>query len=47
STTGAAKAVGKVIPDLKGKMDGIALRVPVPTGSFVDITAVVEKPTTI
>ena len=47
STTGAAKAVGKVIPDLKGKMDGISLRVPVPTGSFVDITAVVEKPTTI
>lgn len=46
STTGAAKAVGKVIPELKGKMDGIALRVPVPTGSFTDITAVVEKETT-
>ena len=46
SSTGAAKAVGKVIPELKGKMDGIALRVPVPTGSFTDITAVVEKETT-
>lgn len=47
STTGAARAVGEVIPELKGKMDGIALRVPVPTGSFVDITAILDKPTTI
>jgi len=46
TTTGAAKAVAKVIPDLYGKIDGIALRVPVPTGSFTDITAVVEKETT-
>jgi len=46
STTGAAKAVGKIIPELQGKINGIALRVPVPTGSFVDITAVVEKETT-
>ena len=46
STTGAAKAVGQIIPELKGKMNGIALRVPVPTGSFVDITAVVAKETT-
>lgn len=46
STTGAAKAVGQVIPELKGKMNGISLRVPVPTGSFVDIAAVVEKETT-
>jgi len=46
STTGAAKAVGIVIPELKGKMNGMSLRVPVPTGSFVDITAVVEKETT-
>lgn len=46
ATTGAAKAVAKVIPDLHGKIDGIALRVPVPTGSFTDITAVVEKETT-
>ncbi|MDA1317000.1 MAG: type I glyceraldehyde-3-phosphate dehydrogenase [bacterium] len=46
STTGAAKAVGQVIPELKGKMNGISLRVPVPTGSFVDITAIIEKETT-
>lgn len=36
TTTGAAKAVGKVIPELKGKLDGIAMRVPVPDGSVVD-----------
>jgi glyceraldehyde 3-phosphate dehydrogenase len=36
TTTGAAKAVGKVLPDLKGKLDGIAMRVPVPDGSVVD-----------
>ncbi|MGB9883238.1 MAG: type I glyceraldehyde-3-phosphate dehydrogenase [Microgenomates group bacterium] len=47
STTGAAKAVAKVIPELKGKVDGMALRVPVPTGSITDISAVVEKPTTV
>lgn len=46
STTGAAKAVGKVIPDLKGKLDGMAMRVPVPTGSFTDISAIVEKEVT-
>lgn len=46
ATTGAAKAVEKVIPELKGKMNGIALRVPVPTGSFVDLTAIVERETT-
>lgn len=46
STTGAAKAVAKTIPSLKGKVDGMALRVPVPTGSFTDISAVVEKSTT-
>lgn len=45
STTGAAKAVAKVIPDLSGKIDGMALRVPTPTGSFTDISAVVEKET--
>lgn len=39
TTTGAAKAVGKVIPDLKGKMDGISVRVPTPTGSLVDLVA--------
>jgi glyceraldehyde 3-phosphate dehydrogenase len=47
STTGAAKAVVKTIPDLKGKIDGMAMRVPVPTGSFTDVTAIVEKGTTI
>ncbi len=38
TTTGAAKAVGLVIPDLKGKMDGFAMRVPTPDGSVVDLT---------
>ncbi len=37
TTTGAAKAVGKVIPDLNGKLDGMAVRVPTPTGSLVDL----------
>ncbi len=46
STTGAAKAVAKVIPELKGKIDGMAVRVPVPTVSFTDISAVVQKNTT-
>ena len=47
TTTGAAKAVGKVIPALKGKMDGLAVRVPTPTGSLVDLVAVLEKEVTI
>jgi glyceraldehyde 3-phosphate dehydrogenase len=47
STTGAAKAVVKTIPELKGKIDGMAVRVPVPTVSFTDISAVVEKSTTV
>ncbi|NTU46668.1 type I glyceraldehyde-3-phosphate dehydrogenase [Candidatus Roizmanbacteria bacterium] len=46
STTGAAKAVAKVLPHLKGKLDGMAVRVPVPVGSFTDISAIVEKPIT-
>ncbi len=46
TTTGAAKAIGKVIPSLDGKMDGYALRVPVPDGSVVDLTAVTRKPVT-
>ncbi|HXV43946.1 MAG TPA: type I glyceraldehyde-3-phosphate dehydrogenase [Anaerolineae bacterium] len=46
TTTGAAKAVALAIPDLKGKFDGYALRVPVSTVSLVDFTAVVEKETT-
>ena len=47
TTTGAAKAVGLVIPELKGKLDGIALRVPTPDGSISDLTVEVEKSTTI
>ncbi len=43
TTTGAAAAVGKVIPELNGKLTGYALRVPVVTGSIVDLTAVLEK----
>ncbi|MFO0915434.1 MAG: type I glyceraldehyde-3-phosphate dehydrogenase [Pirellulales bacterium] len=43
TTTGAAKAVALAIPELKGKLTGIAMRVPVPTGSVVDLTVDVEK----
>lgn len=43
TTTGAAKAVGKVIPELAGKLDGMALRVPTPDGSLVDLTVILEK----
>ena len=46
TTTGAAKAVGKVIPELKGKLDGISIRVPTPTGSLVDLVAVLKKEVT-
>ncbi len=46
TSTGAAKAVGLVIPDLKGKLTGIALRVPVPTGSVVDLTVDLAKKAT-
>ncbi len=46
TTTGAAKAVGKVIPELKGKLDGFALRVPVPDGSVTDFVAELEKEAT-
>jgi glyceraldehyde 3-phosphate dehydrogenase len=47
TTTGAAKAIALVIPDLKGKFDGYSLRVPTPTVSVVDFVAEVEKPTTV
>jgi glyceraldehyde 3-phosphate dehydrogenase len=47
TTTGAAKAVGKVLPSVKGKLDGIAIRVPVPDGSIVDLVTVMEKPVTV
>jgi glyceraldehyde 3-phosphate dehydrogenase len=43
TTTGAAKAVGKVIPELNGKLNGVALRVPVTTGSIVDLTVKLAK----
>ena len=46
TTTGAAKAVALVIPELKGKFDGYSLRVPTPTVSIVDFVATIEKPTT-
>ena len=46
TTTGAAKAVGEVLPDLKGKFDGIAMRVPTPNVSVVDLVALVGKKTT-
>ena len=47
TTTGAAKAVGLVLPELKGKLDGYALRVPTPNVSLVDLVALVEKSTTV
>ncbi|MBU0899882.1 type I glyceraldehyde-3-phosphate dehydrogenase [bacterium] len=47
TTTGAAKAVTKVIPQLKGKLDGIAIRVPTPNVSLVDFTAELEKEVTV
>lgn len=43
TTTGAARAVGLVLPELKGKLDGIAMRVPTPTGSATDLVAVLKK----
>jgi glyceraldehyde 3-phosphate dehydrogenase len=46
TTTGAAKAVGEVIPELKGRLDGIAVRVPTPNVSLTDLVATVEKPLT-
>jgi glyceraldehyde 3-phosphate dehydrogenase len=46
TTTGAAKAIGLVMPQLKGKLDGYSMRVPTPDVSAVDLVAVLEKPTT-
>ncbi|NDC83204.1 type I glyceraldehyde-3-phosphate dehydrogenase [bacterium] len=46
TSTGAAKAVSLVIPELKGKMDGMAMRVPVPDGSVIDLTFEMERPAT-
>ncbi len=47
TTTGAARAVGKVLPELNGKLDGFALRVPVATGSLVDLSATLQKSVTV
>jgi glyceraldehyde 3-phosphate dehydrogenase len=46
TTTGAAKAIGLVMPELKGKLDGYAMRVPTPNVSVVDLVAVTSKQTT-
>ncbi|MHC4720041.1 MAG: type I glyceraldehyde-3-phosphate dehydrogenase [Planctomycetota bacterium] len=46
TTTGAAKAIGKVIPELEGKLDGFAIRVPIPVGSVVDLVVNVKKDVT-
>ena len=47
TSTGAAKAIGLVVPDLAGKLQGFAVRVPLPTGSLVDLTVEMERPTTV
>ena len=46
TSTGAAKAIGKMIPELNGKLDGIAMRVPTPIVSVLDLIVEVKKPTT-
>jgi glyceraldehyde 3-phosphate dehydrogenase len=46
TTTGAAKAIGEIIPELKGKIDGLALRVPVSNGSIADIVLTLKKEVT-
>jgi len=46
TSTGAARAIGKVIPELEGKLDGLAMRVPVPDGSVVDLTVELERSVT-
>lgn len=47
TSTGAAKAIGLVVPELVGKLQGFAVRVPLPTGSLVDLTVELERPTTV
>ena len=47
TSTGAAKAIGEVIPELAGKLNGIAVRAPIPTGSVVDLVCHVERETTV
>lgn len=46
TSTGAAKAIGLVVPELAGKLDGLAMRVPTPDGSVIDLTCILEKPAT-
>ncbi len=46
TTTGAAKAIGLVMPELKGKLDGYSMRVPIPTGSATDLTVKLSRPAT-
>src|ERR671930_1006687 len=47
ASTGAARAIGEVIPELKGKLDGMAMRVPVPDGSVTDLVCDLERPATV
>jgi glyceraldehyde 3-phosphate dehydrogenase len=47
TSTGAAKAIGLVLPSLQGKLDGIAVRVPVANGSVIDLTVTVAKPASV
>jgi glyceraldehyde 3-phosphate dehydrogenase len=47
TSTGAAKAIGLVVPELEGRLQGFAVRVPVATGSLVDLTVEVERPTSL
>jgi glyceraldehyde 3-phosphate dehydrogenase len=47
TTTGAARAVGEVLPDLKGKLDGSSVRVPVPNVSLIDLTFTPNRDTTV
>lgn len=47
TTTGAAKAIAEVMPDMKGRLDGCAIRVPTPDGSLVDLTVIVARETTV
>jgi len=46
TSTGAAKAIGEVLPELKGRLDGVAVRVPTPCGSLVDLVVETKKSTT-
>jgi glyceraldehyde 3-phosphate dehydrogenase len=46
TSTGAAKAIGLVLPDMKGKLDGYSMRVPIPTGSATDLTAQLSREVT-